>query len=494
MKRSVSFLMLLLISLSLFARKPLKKRKHNVNRALKEIAACSDFRTAGFGFLATDVNTGEVIAEYNPHMALRPASTLKLLTTATATELLTPQYRFITLLEYSGHLDTIRHILHGNLIIRGGGDPSLGSKYFEQTTQQLFDHWKDALKKQGIDSISGSVVADAGYFSYNIVPPSWSWQNIGNYYGAGPCGLTIEDNMYSVYFNTEVKMGEPAKIIDVSPTIPDLQIDNRVTADSVNQDNSVIYGAPYCNKRIIKGTLPVGRARFRVKGSMPDPAFIAAWQLDSALVAGGIKTAGKPTTVRLLKEAGIALNKRISFDTVFSPTLSEIIKQTNTHSINLFAEHCAIVAGKHLGAIPQTTVAMDSIKSFWAQKGMDTDGMRLTDGSGLSQYNAITADQMVFLLTYMKNKSRYFTDYYNSFAVGGQTGTLENMFYDTPAAGNIHAKSGTIDGVKAYAGYVTTKSGREVAFSMMVNNFSCSSHEAKAKLEYLMVALSEFKK
>ena len=82
--------MLLLISLSLFARKPLKKRKHNVNRALKEIAACSDFRTAGFGFLATDVNTGEVIAEYNPHMALRPASTLKLLTTATATELLTP--------------------------------------------------------------------------------------------------------------------------------------------------------------------------------------------------------------------------------------------------------------------------------------------------------------------------------------------------------------------------------------------------------------------
>lgn len=145
-----------------------------------------------------------------------------------------------------------------------------------------------------------------------------------------------------------------------------------------------------------------------------------------------------------------------------------------------------------LGSAPETSAAMDSITSYWEKRGMNTQGMRLTDGSGLSQYDVISPRQMVFVLTYMKKQSPFFNDFYQSFAVGGENGTLEDMFYNSAAKGNIHAKSGTIDGVKAYTGYVTTKSGREVVFSMVVNNFDCSSKEAKAKLEYLMTALATF--
>jgi len=497
MKRFFILLIVFAATSSVMAQfRPLKKRRHNVNKAVKQIAAAPDFKTAGFAFFAQDVNSGEIISEYNPDMALRPASTLKLLSTATALELLTPDYRYITILEYSGKIDTARHVLNGNLIIKGGGDPTLGSGYFDQTkSKQFLKQWKEAVSRMGIDSVTGSVIADASVFSHEMVPPSWSWQNIGNYFGAGPCGLTIEDNTYSIYFNTGAKVGDTAKPVKISPTIPGLIIENHVTADSVNWDNSIIFGAPYGKKRVIRGELPVGRHLFRVKGSMPDPAYIAAWQFDSALNAAGIRIAGSPTTLRRLKEKGSPLLFHDTpFDTLFSPPLSQIIAQTNIHSINLFAEHCALSAGIALGATPETTVAMDSIISFWFAKGMDTEGIRLTDGSGLSQYDVITPRQMVFLLTYMKNNSHWFNAYYQSLAVGGETGTLEDMFFNTAARGNIHAKSGTIDGAKAYSGYVTSKSGRQIAFSMMVNNFSGSSREAKAKLEYLMVALAKFNK
>lgn len=95
---------------------------------------------------------------------------------------------------------------------------------------------------------------------------------------------------------------------------------------------------------------------------------------------------------------------------------------------------------------------------FWKGKGMDIQGMALTDGSGLSQYDAVTPRQMVFLLNYMKKHSPYFDVYYNSLPVADrQEGTLEGMFKGSPAEGNLRAKSGTIDRVKAYSGYVKSR-------------------------------------
>jgi len=136
----------------------------------------------------------------------------------------------------------------------------------------------------------------------------------------------------------------------------------------------------------------------------------------------------------------------------------------------------------------------DSVLSFWARKGIDTQGMSVYDGSGLSQYNAITPRQVVYLLKYMKLESNYFDIFYNSIPVAGKTGTLKHMFSGSIAEGKLRAKSGTVSRVKAYAGYVTSKSGREIAFSMVVNNFSCKSSETREKLEQLMIALAEFDK
>jgi len=497
MKKIALFLLLVILTFTGFAQsRSLVKRNHNVNKLLKQIAADPEFKTAGFAFYAVDVNSNDVIAEWNIDMALKPASTMKLISTATVLELLGPEYKFETSLEYTGVIDTINNVLNGDIIIKGGGDPSLGSKYFESTkeNQFLFD-WAEAVSDLGIDSISGSVIADATALSWDIVPPTWSWIDMGNYYGAGPNGLTVYDNYYTIFFNTGDLVGETVEIASILPDIPSLVFDNRITADSITYDNGYIYGAPYSNQHYLRGQLPVSRTNFAIKGSIPDPAYFTALQLDSILVQNNIKIGKSATTMRLLyKESGFASKESKSIFLTRSVALSDIIAQTNIHSINLFAEHCLIQSGIKLGASPVTGIAVDSVKNFWTSKGMDTQGMALFDGSGLSHYNAITPHQMVYLLKYMKTESKYFDVYYNSMAIAGETGTLKNMFKGSVAEGKLRAKSGTVNRVKAYSGYVTSKSGREIAFSMVVNNFSCSSREARAKLEQLMIALAEFKK
>ncbi|MEN8225733.1 MAG: D-alanyl-D-alanine carboxypeptidase/D-alanyl-D-alanine-endopeptidase [Bacteroidota bacterium] len=497
MKKFVFTLLIICAVTYSFAQfRPLEKRNHDVNRLLKQIKSSEDFKTAGFAFYAVDIQSGKIISQLNPDMALKPASTQKLLTTASVLELLGPDHRFETTLAYSGRIDTVTNMLYGNIIIKGGGDPSLGSKYFDETKgKQFLSEWKDAIKSLGIDSISGGIIADARIFTWDIVPPTWSWQNMGNYYGAGACGLSVYDNYYSVYFNTGKEVGSPCEIVKLVPGIPELSFDNGVTADSISYDNAYIFGAPYTNDRIIRGQLPVNKNNFRVKGSLPDPALIAAWQLDSTLHVNGVGVNKPASTVRILSNnKGWSPEEDEVFYTTQSPELSGIITETNVHSINLYAEHCLLQSGIKLGAYPETYHSIDSVLSFWEEKGMDIQGISLNDGSGLSQYNAITPRQMVFLLSYMKSQSEYFGIFYNSMAIAGETGTLKNMFKGSIAKGKLRAKSGTVSRVKAYAGYVTSQSGRDIVFSMVVNNFSCTSREARAKLEQLMTALAEFKK
>ncbi|WP_167612674.1 D-alanyl-D-alanine carboxypeptidase/D-alanyl-D-alanine-endopeptidase [Maribellus sediminis] len=492
MKRIAVIVLLVLFASSAFAQlRALAKKKHNVNRTLKQVVEYPEFTTAGFAFLAIDINSGAVVAQYNADKCLKPASTQKLISTATVLELLGPDCRFETTIEYTGEIDRTNKILHGDIIIKGGGDPTLGSKYFDTTKDhQFLNDWVTAIKAAGIDSVAGRIIADDRIYS-NEVPPGWSWSDMGNYYGAGPCGLSIFDNYYSLYFDTN-NFGDTVRIAKIKPEIAGLTFDNTITADSIIYDDSYIYGAPYTYNRYIRGHLPIHRNSFEVKGSLPDPALTAAIALDSSLKLERVGTERAPTTVELEKVNPGKATKVLY--TTYSPTLSEIIEQTNVHSVNLFAEHCLIQAGVAMGAAPETEIAADSMVSFLEKNGVDTRGMQIFDGSGLSHYNAISPRQMVALLTHMKKESPYFETFFHSMANAGETGTIRNMFKGTAAERQLRAKSGTINKVKAYAGYVTSESGREIAFSMVVNNYSCSSSEARDQLEKLMVSLAELKK
>jgi len=477
-------------SISAQTNTPLKKKDHSVNKALNLIKKDVDLRNAGMSFYAIDIITGEVIAEFNENYSVKPASTMKLVTSAAALEVLGADYRFKTIIQYDGFIDEATKTLHGNIYIKGGGDPTLGSKYFDNTKYgQFLKQWTAEIKKLGIDTIKGAIIADASYYSSDMVPPTWSWEDIGNYFGAGPCGLTIYDNMYTIFFNTSSNVGGKTTITKISPDIPGMTFENEVKAANVSDDNSYIFGEPYTYHRKIKGTLPKGKTDYKVGGSMPDPEYFTAYELHNSLIANGVVISKEPTSIRILKDTTYLFTERKTITTTYSPKLSEIIVELNLKSINLFAEHFLVEVSIKKGGGNDVKSATDEMEKFWASKGIDTGGISINDGSGLSYYNYISAKYLVFILQYMKTKSKNFDAFYASLPISGESGTLKSVCKGTPAEGKIHAKSGTIRKVKCYSGYTISASGREIAFACMLNNYNCSSSKAKKKLEDFMVSL-----
>jgi len=494
MNKLIIIILIVLWSICSFSQTNKIDKINTLTNAINKLKNDKSLKNAGISFTAIDVNSGEIIGSLNPDLALSPASTQKVITTATAIEVFGPKYKFLTTLEYTGTIDKQKKVLNGSIIIKGGGDPTLGSRYFNKTEQQTFiKTWINEIKNAGIDSISGGVVGDARWLSYDIVPPTWAWEDMGNYFGAGACGLSIYDNSYNLYFSTGNKVGDLTKITRVSPEGMYITFDNQITSDNINSDNSYIFGAPYNDFRYLRGELPLAKIEYEVTGSMPDPAYFAAMDFEKALQINGIKVNEKATTYRNSPtfEKSDSLQHTILYRSL-SPSLLEIISVTNFRSNNMFAEHCVNHIGLELGKKGDTKTGANEVEKFWKAKGMDIEGMSLNDGSGLSRYNTITTKQMTFLLKYMKKESKYAEDFYSSLPIVGESGTVKSLCKGTFAEGNMHAKSGSIRAVRAYAGYVTTKSGREVAFSVILNNYNCTANQSMQKLEALLTVLAEY--
>jgi D-alanyl-D-alanine carboxypeptidase/D-alanyl-D-alanine-endopeptidase (penicillin-binding protein 4) len=494
LKLFLTFFAFFLTYNALTQEKKILEQDHVLNKALKEFKSDPELKNTSIGFLAIDTKSGETIAQFNPDISLIPASAQKVITTATALEVLGKNFRFKTILQYSGQIDTIRRVLKGNLYIKGGADPTLGSEYFDRNNDFAFiSKWIDVLKKNKIDSIDGRIIADASEYGTEINSPKWTWEDVGNYFGVGANGLSAFDNMYRIYFQSPSNSGELTTITKVEPEIPGLKIYNEVLSSVKNTDEAFVFGAPYSNLQYIRGTIPKGKSEFVIKGAIPDPAYYLAWYFDKELKNSGIKIKGEATTNRLLVMNGDSLeNIRTELDALQSPSLSTIIDITNKKSVNLFAEHMFNEIARKLSSNWSNPKAIKVVTDFWNSKGMDTDGLFIYDGSGLSRYNTVTARQLVFVLNYMVKKSKNFNDFFKSFPVAGESGTLKTVGNNTTAEGAIHAKSGTSTNVKAFTGYAKTKSGRMLAFSMVINNFNCSLPQAKAKLSKLMVAMADF--
>lgn len=492
-KLSLIILFTALFSLLSLKGQTLSKQKHSLNIALNALKYDKDMKNAGIGFYVIDINTGEVLSSYNENLSLTPASVQKLITTATALEYLGSEFKFETDLEYTGYIDKQTQILNGNLIIKGGGDPTLGSKYFAVTSTHLFlDVWAESISKLGIKYINGSIIGDARLYGYGIVPPTWSWEDIGNYFGAGPCGLSIYDNFYTLYFNTGNTVGDKTEIVKFEPEIPGMSFDNQVTSDAINSDKSYIFGAPYTYFRYIQGELPLNKTGYKVKGSIPDPAYYAAYEFKKKLKSYGINS-GKATTFRLSPELEfLDTVKHVLSYVIKSPALKDIIARTNFRSINLFAEHLFKHSQLKACNFDLSKTDKNFVENFWRIKGVNTSGMQIYDGSGLSKYNTVTAKQIASILLYMKKRSKYSEVFYESIPVVGKNGTVKNICKGSNAVDNMRAKSGSIKSVRAYSGYVTSKSGRKVAYSLIINNYTGSSSNTRRKMEKLMAAIADF--
>jgi D-alanyl-D-alanine carboxypeptidase/D-alanyl-D-alanine-endopeptidase (penicillin-binding protein 4) len=449
-------------------------------------------KNASVGFLLIDVKTGKEIAAFNPDMSLSPASTMKLFSTATALELFGEDHRFETKIQYDGEIKN--GILYGNIYIKGGGDPTLGSSRFEQNYKNPFflSEWAEKIKALGINKIEGAIVGDAQYFSTNIIPNLRAWEDIANYYGAGACGLSIYDDFFEITFKSGANAGDTTYITEIKPEIPFLKLTNYVKASDSKADEAFVFGAPYVYEREIRGTIPKASSNFTIKAALPDPAHFAALELERYLKTIGVTISKSATTIRKMNlEKSLVYTKRKEIYTTFSPKLSEIVYTTNKISFNLYPEHLLTHIGIKLLNMNDSESGAGALKMFWQKKGMDTEGMFIRDGSGLTRYNFVTSRQLVFLLQYIKNTGKYYTAFNNSLPVAGKSGTLRNMCKKSVAEDNVRAKSGSISKVRAYSGYATAASGQEMAFAIMVNNYTCKDTEMRDLLEKILINIAE---
>lgn len=465
--------------------------QHTAQQALKEFLSAPEFAHASISIQVTDLLSKSTIISHNQDLALPSASTAKLFATASAIELLGTDFQPETNIFMDGSLNS--GILNGNIYIHGGGDPSLGSRYFNKEGQEkaFLLAWVDSIKQRGIKEINGSIVADGSDFEYMGAPDGWTWGDLGNYFGSGHSGICIYDNILRYYFSTGSVKGNKTTLIKTSPKVPDLIFHNYITSGQVSGDNSFIYGAPYSLDRFARGELPLNQTMFEVRGSLPDPEWQLAYEVTETLKANGIRVSGNPLSVRKENKSG-----SIDYPTLQhlwthkGKKLIDVAALANMRSVNLFAEALVAWIGYIKTGKGSTTAGINQMEIFWKNK-IPMSGLYLQDGSGLSRSNAISASHFCKLLESMTTSKSY-SSFYNTLPVSGKSGTLSNLCKDEPGHGRIVAKSGTMGRIKSYAGYINSKSGKKMAFAIIVNNYSSSSSTVTRKIEKLLNTLAVY--
>jgi len=214
--------------------------------------------------------------------------------------------------------------------------------------------------------------------------------------------------------------------------------------------------------------------------------------LYSALKSNGIQITGKPSVLRDKNNVSPTASRE-QIAVILSPPLKDIIYRLNKRSVNLYAEQLLKIIGKKINNRGSTNAGIKAIKTWLKENGIDTDGLLLYDGSGLSRSNAVTTEMMVRLLAYMTHRPT-FESFYNSLAIAGDIndiGYMKSVGRGTHAEKNVRAKTGLIDRVRSHSGYVRTRSGKLLCFSMIANNFTGSYRNIDRLHEKLMIALAE---
>jgi D-alanyl-D-alanine carboxypeptidase/D-alanyl-D-alanine-endopeptidase (penicillin-binding protein 4) len=425
---------------------------------------------------------GKSVFEYNADKSLIPASILKLVTSSAALELLGPEYRFKTVLGYSGKLNKLTGKLTGDIIIKGGGDPALGSDYFMDHYRHFPDNWITEIIKLGIKKIEGRVITDDSRYDSQPVPAKWLWEDAGNYYGAGVFGLSVFDNTYKIHFKT-LSDGSNPEITLITPGYCRYELSNQLIAAG-NTDKGYVFAAPYSDSGWLAGSIPVNKDDFILKASITDPPLLLAKIIDSKLDSAGINIYGNPTTTRIDRKSYD--QQPVIISEVSSPPLREIIEVLNHESVNLYAEHLLKELGKVFENKGTTEAGIEVTNRFLEDSGITASGIFMEDGSGLSPLDAVTSRSLARMLYSMKNRGKYFNDFYSSLPDAGKEGTLKNYFRDPVFEGRIKAKSGSMTRVRSYAGYLKTLSGTDLVFCIIVNNFGGPSQRIVSGIEGIL--------
>lgn len=445
-----------------------------INRAFQTFESHESLAHGAASLTVINANTNQVVFAKNEKLGLAPASTLKTITSAAAYYILGADHTFETTLSYSGNIGP-EGKLTGDIIIHGSGDPSLGSDRFPHTlSQNILSRWVKAIKDAGIKEIEGAIVVDDALYNGHTAPRGWTWQDMGNYYGAGVSALNWRENAVGINFRAGATLDAPTTIVNTTEDISYVQLINETTTGAKGTGDRVYaFSAPYSSHIYLRGTYGMDLKK-TIFLSVPDGAYDAAYQLHSALDQAGIKQTSAPTTFHLLQLAGGDIPRS---GTVLqahrSPTLGELIYWFNQKSINLYGE-AFLKAMVHLReGKSDTRDGAEMLSKFWTDRLDIAPGeLKIMDGSGLSPENRITTHALTRILAAVR-KEPWFGSFYESI----------------PTYNGMKMKSGTIGGVLGYTGYQTAPDGSTLVFALLVNNYQGATQPMRQRMFQLLNVL-----
>lgn len=411
-------------------------------KAVKEFVGAEIVEHGDLSFYAVDLKTGKVVAAHREKSALVPASVMKIVTSAAALEVMGGDKTFETKLMYEGKIDKAG-LLKGDLYIQGGGDPTLGSDGISAAPEAFLADWVKEMKKARITSVNGDIIVLDDLFGYDGIPGKWLWEDMGTDYAPGTYGISIFDNIYTLYLSSGGP-GTTPKIIGTKPEMKDLTFDNQAVVSPDGKRDIYVRGVPFENRRGFYGIVPENRAELTIKSDIPDPGFFLGQYFSDYMRKNGIKFKGKVTTARVTAKR--PKNPVILAVTESAP-VSEIIKVLLTRSDNHYAEHLFQLLEKVEGV---------NVVEFWKEKGLDVDSLTMKDGSGLSRGDTLSAKLLTDILVYMDEKKEL--KFEELLPIAGQDGTVAKFLKETPLSGNARVKSGSMSGIQSYAGVRSAES------------------------------------
>lgn len=441
-----------------------------IEQAYRQFEKDPALKNATASLTVLNATTGEPIFQHNQEIGLVTASTMKVITASTAFDILGKDFKFKTQLSYTGTIDT-NGVLHGDLIIEGSGDPTLGSnRYPETSEEQILNKWMYAIQKAGIKTIEGRVIGDDSRYQGYQVPDGWLWSDIGNYYGAGISALNWRENAVGVVFSPNDAIGKPAIIQKLTADLSYLKINNEVTIGKNGSGDQVYaYSGPYATNIYLRGTYGLDLKKI-IEISVPDPAYDLAFQFTKALTTIGIKTSEPPSNGKAI--SSIAITRHL-LDTHESPDLAAIIYWFNQKSINLYGEALLKAIAYQTAQKYETNAGATLIQKYWENKlHINNSELHNQDGSGLSPQNRVTTAAMTKIMQYAQSQS-WFPEFYKSL----------------PEYNQMKMKSGTIGGALGYTGIQNNSAGEKFTFTLLVNNYSGSTSNMRKRMFTLLDVL-----
>lgn len=436
-----------------------------------------------------DAQTGETLYDRLGDHRFTPASNTKFLTSTAAMSVLGPDYRFTTDVLTTGK--KAGSVLLGNLYLRGNGDPTaLASDY---------DTLAAALKAQGITSVLGDLVGDDTYFDHERLGTAWAADDEGAYYSQEASALTLAPDTDYDNGNVVVVAGpgagagaKPAYTVTPAAAAKYVTIvNNGSTIENGGDDTLGISRQHGTNNIVISGTVPADGGTTTEWIAVQDPTGYATTVFREAMAAQGITVIGKTRWGTATPDAARVLAAHQSM------TLSELMVPFLKLSNNGHAEALTKAMGHKVSGEGSWSAGLAAVRAYTSAHGMDTATYRQSDGSGLSRFDIIPPDQLTNLLVSVRSEP-WFDTWYSALPIAGNAdrftgGTLRSRMRNTPAANNVHGKTGSLTGVSALSGYVTSADGRKLVFSVIENNYLAAASSVRTRIEdAIAVALASW--